>query len=98
MEENDLSADGLWRKFKSYEKPNPREGRIAFWFTGKKATHVAICEDDEYCFTADGGGSRVKTVADAWKYNAFIKTRPIFHRKSIPRFVDIFLGEAQKKT
>jgi D-gamma-glutamyl-meso-diaminopimelic acid endopeptidase CwlS len=89
----DLSADGLWHRFKAYKVERPREGCMIFWFNdGGRATHTAIAIDEEFCFTADGGGSRVRTMQDAIKYNAFIKTRPIMARSSMPRFVDIFTG------
>ncbi len=91
-EHEDLSANGLWERFKHLEQPEPRDGCMVFWFHGDRAYHIAICEDRESCITANGGGRRVKTVEDAWRYNAFIKTRPIDHRKpKIPKFVDIFV-------
>lgn len=91
-ESEDLSANGLWERFKHLEAPGPRDGCMVFWFKKRgRAYHVAICEDMDYCITANGGGSEVKTVGDAWEANAFIKTRPINHRGSVPKFVDIFV-------
>ena len=85
--------NGLWNRFRGREVSSPRDGCMVFWFKGNRAYHVAIAIDEEFCFTADGGGSRVKTIADAWKYNAFIKTRPILGvRSTLPRFVDIFVA------
>jgi len=88
---SDYSAEALWTKFIDKETPTPDAGCLAFWFdsTGK-AIHVAICLDPTYCLTADGGGSHVKTVEDAVKYNAFIKVRRIDHRKTKPQFVNPF--------
>jgi len=88
----DLTADGIWHRFhRDYEKDYPKQGTIAFWFNDAGvATHVAICISPNFCITADGGGSFVKTQADAEKHNAFIKYRPIAHRKHKPRYIDPF--------
>lgn len=89
----DYSADGLWHKYHAiHEVEKPVEGCLAFWFNNAgKAIHVAVCLDGEICLTADGGGRRVKGLGDAIKFNAFIKIRPIDHRKpSEPRFVNLF--------
>ena len=93
---DDATADQIWKKYLTAhgEKDHAEEGTLAFWFDdGGKAYHVAICIDDYYCLTADGGSSQVfgtkwEDVADA--LNAFIKVRPIDHRKSKPKFVHIF--------
>lgn len=88
----DATADGLWHRFKSAEvNLRARPGSLLFWFNNKgKAIHVAVALDKEYCITADGGGSRVKTIEDAKKYNAYVKIRRIDHRKAFPRILDIF--------
>jgi len=90
----DLSADGLWQMFQPDENtiptPGAGAGAMAFWFTGQRATHVAICLDSEYCLTADGGGSHIRTVSDAQRFNAYIKIRPIDHRREKPKFINLF--------
>jgi D-gamma-glutamyl-meso-diaminopimelic acid endopeptidase CwlS len=84
----DLSALGLWHKFKGRETPLPERGALVFWFHDNgKAKHVAVCLDTEVCLTADGGGRHIQTLADAIKHNAFIKILPIDHRKDRPKFV-----------
>lgn len=87
----DLSANGLWHKFANLEVPYPTRGALAFWFLPNgKAIHVAICIDDEYCLTADGGGRHIKTTDDAIKHNAFVKILPISHRAQKPKFLFLF--------
>jgi len=88
----DLSADGLWKRFKLYEHHGkPKPCCLAFWFTGDRATHVAICLDDEFCLIVEGGGSTTHTPEDAANANAFIKLRPIYGiRKANPKFINLF--------
>lgn len=88
--DSDFTADQLWRRYKPYTVGKPTEGCLAFWFTGERATHVAVCLDEEFCITADGGGHTVLTETDAIKNNAFIKIRPITHRSNMPKFVRLF--------
>lgn len=90
-EGDDLSADGLWHRFKTFEVNEPSGGAMVFYFDDKgKAYHVAICIDGIFCITADGGGARVRTVEDAIQNDAFIKIRPISKRRSLKRFVNCF--------
>jgi cell wall-associated NlpC family hydrolase len=87
----DLTADGLWDRYKQRKVMSPGEGCLIFWFNSEgKATHVAVALDSYFCLTADGGGSTIHTVADAEKANAFVKVRPIGHRMSQPKYVDLF--------
>lgn len=87
----DFTADGLYNLMKEYITLEPREGAIVFYFNkDDKATHTGICLDEEYCISADGGGKKTKTKADAIRDNAFIKIRPIDKRKEARRYVYIF--------
>lgn len=87
----DLSAYGLWHKFSDKQVPAPRRGALVFWFADNgKANHVAVCLDEHFCLTADAGGRHVQTADDAEKYNAFVKIRPISHRKSTPKYIYLF--------
>ncbi len=92
LKEDDTS-DGLWQRYfaKHGESELPDRGMLAFWFddTGK-AYHVAICLDDFYCLTADNGSSKVTSPDIAQAVNAYVKIRPIQHRRSKPKFIDIF--------
>ena len=86
----DFTADTLWKKFQQHEVDEPVRGCLAFWFSGHKAIHVAVCLSHELCITADGGGSGTLTLEDAKQRNAFIKFRPIDHRKAEPKFLNLF--------
>ena len=90
---DDFTADGLWQRFKDYETSikGTREGALIFWFDKYgKAYHIAICKNQLFCYTADGGGSKVKTIQDAIKYNAFMKLRRIDHRGNVYKIVYFF--------
>lgn len=89
----DFTSDGLWRRYVEFEVDDPELGDLIFWFDKKIAYHVAIAYIEGYCITADGGGSKTKDYQDAIDQNAFIKYRPISHRKSKPRFVRIPNGD-----
>jgi len=93
--EQDLTADGLHKLYSHYpEADETRGGCLLFWGRGsgreQHMVHVAVARDRHFCITADGGGSHVRNVEDAYKYNAFIKLRPILHRGRPPIIVDIF--------
>jgi cell wall-associated NlpC family hydrolase len=91
-EHEDLTADAMWRRFsKKHETNQPERGCLAFWFDGHKATHVAVCLTNEMCLTANGGGSKTLTLADAIKQNAFVTFRPIKHRKAEVKFLNLFV-------
>ena len=84
----DEPAWKLWERFQNQEVSHGKPGALAFWFNSdtNKAVHVAVCINNNYCVTADGGGSKTLTLEDAIKQNAFIKIRKIDHRKAEPRF------------
>ena len=91
MPAHDATADDLWRRFHQLEVVYPTSGCLAFWFNAEgEAYHVAICLDARVCLTADGGGSQTQTLADAIEQNAFVKIRPIDHRSTAPKFLDLF--------
>lgn len=77
----DLSADGIYYHFRDLgvgtSKPGPC--RLAFWKDAgaAKIRHVEFCIGGRYTIGASGGGSKVKTIEDAIKANAFIKVRPL---------------------
>lgn len=90
-ERQDMTANDLWQSFQSYACGLPKRGALVFYFNGDDyATHVAICLDGDYCITADGGGSKIKSMADAVKHNAFVKVRPINKRIQHKRYVYLF--------
>ena len=90
-EREDYTADELWKLFKDYQVQEPKRGCIVFYFidTGR-AYHVVICSTEFHCINADGGNSKCKTIADAKKYDAFIKERPIDKRSGRIAYVNLF--------
>lgn len=90
-EGEDYTADGLWNIFKHQQTTEPDEGCLVFYFNDNDvAYHVGICSTPIHCINADGGNSKCKTPADAKKYDAFIKERPIDKRKSRYAYVKLF--------
>ena len=86
-----LTADGLMRYFeehKAVKLKKPVYGAVVFWGGKggdlKKAIHVEICINDHISIGASGGGSKVRNMVDAVKYNAFVKPRPIIDSKKRP--------------
>jgi len=88
--DEDLSAEGLYIRFKKYAVQKPYKG--VFVFYGKPIKHTAYCIDEYHTIGAWGGNRKINTVADAEKYNAFIKVLPINSDKRIKKFVDPFRG------
>lgn len=84
--EGDQTAHGLYQYF--VEKYNgvstaPQTGALVFYGTPDKITHVAMCYNELLVLEAGGGGSKTKTREDAIKQNAFIRLRPVNHRKDL---------------
>lgn len=87
----DLTADGLYHKFKQSGVGKPQRGAMAFYLNDKgKAIHVVICLDELFAMGANGGSSRVVDKASAMEYGAFIKRRPIDYRSEKIRFIYLF--------
>jgi len=80
----DQTAQSLYNHFKITGTSEIVPGAIVFFGKDTKTiTHVAFCIDALHCIEAGGGGSRTVTRDDASKHNAFIRVRPIIHRKDI---------------
>jgi len=97
FDKEDFTANRLWQAFKHSQVIEPDEGCLVFYFIdgGIKggsdfAYHVGICSTEFHCINADGGNSKCKTIADAKKYDAFIKERPIDKRRGLRAFVNLF--------
>lgn len=89
----DLSADGLWHKFRDRKTEHKRHWRgcLVFWFDGKgKAIHTGICMNDTEYMGADGGHRYVRTAKEAKEKNAYVKIRPIVSRGEPVEFCDPF--------
>jgi len=88
----DYNAQGFWDMWSpKYQVEKPVAGALAFWFdeTGH-CYHVAVCISEFFCMTADGGGSATDTLEEAKAADARVKIRLINHRKTAPKYVDIF--------
>jgi len=55
---------------------------------------VEFCLSEELSIGASGGGRNVKTFADAYRKNAYVKIRHIASRRGWVRFVDPFNSES----
>lgn len=77
-ESEDLTADGLYRRFEKGRIELPRQGALLFYLGGSgKATHVVICLDGFFQIGASGGGATNIDFSIAWHTNAYVKIRPI---------------------
>jgi len=94
--EFDDTAQGLYLRFKeNIRKPPqmPIMGCLVFWFNNGKAVHVEMTYDDNHVIGASGGGSRVKSISDAIRDDAYVKLRPINYRGNAYKICDPFLDE-----
>lgn len=94
----DWTASGLWYKFASKHLVHePRAGCLVFFRKltdpSQKIIHVEMCLDDELSIGAMGGGSCIKTIADAFAHDAFIKIRNFREKDKlvVHGFVDPFM-------
>ena len=86
----DMTADTMWKKWKAKEISAPQEMALIFYFRPDGvARHVTICLDQWFEIGADGGGSQVTNIAEAWKANAFVKISPIDLLPNV-KFVNLF--------
>jgi len=85
----DMTADSLLKLYGaipernvSFLSMNKDFGKLVFFGKGK-ATHIGLCLNDQLMIEAGAGGSKIKTVADAIKYNACVRVRPIENRNDL---------------
>ena len=88
----DFNAQGFWDLWSpNFQVDKPLPGALAFWFNELgHCYHVAVCISENFCMTADGGSSEVDTLPEATAKDARVKIRHVNHRKTFPKFVDIF--------
>ena len=87
----DWTAHQLYERFEDNRVTFAQEGCLAFWGRSlDHITHVEFCLDENLSIGASGGGSKTKTIQDAFKQNAYIKVRPIRSRTPLC-FVDPFM-------
>jgi len=78
-ESEDLTAEGLRRRFLASQVLTPVGGGLIFNLedSGSKATHVVVCLDDCFQIGAGGGDHDTVDIAGAWQKNAYVRIRPI---------------------
>ena len=91
-EYDDFTADGLYRKYKSFEIEKPKKGVLVFYLEDNHAFHVGICLDKYFYISAAGGNSKTLSEKNSYKQNAFVKIRPIDNYKSKIIYLDPFLS------
>lgn len=81
----DTTAQGLYNMFDSKGVHNSKGfGALVFFGKSKiRITHVGFMLDNFRMLEAGGGGSHIKTLEDAIKYNAFTRIRPIDIRSDL---------------
>ena len=83
----DMSADGLWHKYKAVECDGPIPGALVFWFDGDgDAIHIGICKSELFYYAAEGGGRLVKTPEDADMKDAFVGINAFATRSGVRRY------------
>jgi len=88
----DLTAEGLWQKYRLKRVSDPYRGCLVFWGEDQlMAKHVEMCVDEFRSIGASGGGGNTVTVQDAIEADAYVKVRPFRSRVPIRAFVDPFL-------
>ena len=87
----DLNANSLYKKFQNGRQVKiPYHGCLVFWFKKYLAIHVEMLIDNFHTVGASGGGSHVRTIEDASKFDAFVKMRPIGYRGKDYKIIDVF--------
>lgn len=91
--EEDLSADGLYRRFKEGRDTRqiPYQGRLVFWFNEKgEAKHVAMLIDHARIVESAGGGEETESIEDAIIHNAYVRMNPLEYRGIDYKIIDPF--------
>jgi len=93
----DCTAHNLYVNFKAnnqiIEINDRQAGDLIFWFNNGKATHVGILIKRDFVINAGGGGSKIKTIEDAIKHNAFVRIDPIEYNGDSYKICDPFKDE-----
>ena len=86
---HDMTADGLYERYKGGLTEVPAPGCLVFYFKNGRACHIGIYATMGLYITADGGRSTTLSAEAAAEQNAFVKLRPVSSRPE-PIFVDPF--------
>jgi len=77
----DATAHTLYDATRNGGVLRPSAHCLAFFGRVNGISHVGYCLNEEYMIEASGGNSRCTSVEAAEKYGAYVRVRPIFHRK-----------------
>jgi cell wall-associated NlpC family hydrolase len=79
------TAQGLYNYFQPFARRGVTElGSLAFFGSSTDhISHVALMLDNSHMVEAGGGDGETLTLADAIKQNAYVRIRPITHRKDL---------------
>ena len=86
---HDMTSQQLYGYFNGGNHGYERSDKISagcllfFGADDKHIKHVSIALDEDHMVEASGGSSRVKTLEDAIKYNAFVKISPVKRRDDL---------------
>lgn len=85
----DQTADGLFRHFMPKGTLDRKKaGALAFYGRfGGGITHIAFMVDSWRVIEAAGGGSTTRTIEDATRQNAYIRVRPLNHRRDLVKVI-----------
>lgn len=94
----DMTAADLFKKYQSVDYPS--KGCLVFYYNPARTRviHIEMCLNADLTIGAvieSGIGSKIKTLKDAIKHNAFVKIRPFGSLKDRPiaGITDPFLKE-----
>lgn len=85
----DQSAQGLYDYFKAHGRGSIKDvGALVFYGKDDKSiTHVEMCMPDDEVIGAMGGGRGTVSDDAAIAHSAFVKMRPLGHRKDIVEII-----------
>lgn len=78
--QKDFTAQMLYDYFRqpaNHMAQEPELGALVFYGDPTRVEHVAVCLSKRLMIEAGGGGSKVTSVAEAIKANAYVRIRPI---------------------
>lgn len=80
----DLSAQGLLKRYWDYRVPDPVRGALLFFGPAlNDVRHVAVAISEKMMIEAGGGNKLTITRDDAIANNAMVRRQPIFVRKDL---------------
>lgn len=81
---DDMNAQGLYDHFSKDLRPQLAGGSLLFFGKSRSTiTHVALAIDNKLMFEAGGGDHTTVNVEEANRKNAYVRIRPIEHRRDL---------------